>query len=185
MKIKNTYVYQSMVVALVTTILFSCKNNFKEVQQIGVLQNEPIGEANNINLKYTDSGKIKANLISPKMLDYANRDFAFSEFPKGILLNLFDENNNKSVVVADYAIFYSETDLIDLQGNVVLTTHTKDTLYAEQMYYDQKREQLFTNLPVRFSFASGSSGKGNIFDSDIKFESYELLEGSGSTVIDE
>ena len=30
-----------MVVVIATTILFSCKNNFKDVQQIGVLQNGP------------------------------------------------------------------------------------------------------------------------------------------------
>jgi len=185
MSIKKKNIFLGMVVALVTTILFSCKNNFKDVQQIGVLQNGPVGEAKNINLKYTDSGRIKANLISPKMLDYSNRDFAFSEFPEGIHLDLFDDENHKSVVVADYAISYSETDLIDLQGNVVLMTYTKDTLYAEQMYYDQKREQLFTNLPVRFSFASGNTGRGNIFDSDIRFENYEILEGSGSADIDQ
>ena len=174
-----------MVAALAATILFSCKHNFKEVQQIGVLQNGPIGEAKDINLKYTDSGKLKAHLLSPKMLDYSNRDFQFSEFPEGINLSLFDDQNHKSVVLADYAISYSRTDLIDLQGNVVLITYTQDTLFAEQMYYDQKREHLFTNLPVRFSFSSGNSGRGNIFDSDIKFENYEILEGSGSADVDE
>ncbi|HKK12998.1 MAG TPA: LPS export ABC transporter periplasmic protein LptC [Flavobacteriaceae bacterium] len=174
-----------MVVVLAATIFFSCKNNFKDVQQIGVLQNGPVGEAKNINLKYTDSGKLKANLLSPKMLDYSNRDFPFSEFPEGIHLDLFDDDNHKSVVLADYAISYSETDLIDLQGNVVLMTYTKDTLFAQQMYYDQQRQQLFTNSAVSFSFASGNTGKGNIFDSDIRFENYQILEGSGSADIDQ
>jgi len=174
-----------MVVVLTTTILFSCKHNFKDIQQIGVLQNNPVGEAKNINLKYTDSGKLKANLLSPKMLDYSNRDFQFSEFPEGIHLNLFDNENHKSIVLADYAISYSETNLIDLQGNVVLITYTNDTLFADQMYYDQKREHLFTNFPVSFKFSSGNSGKGNIFDSDIRFENYELLEGSGSADVDQ
>lgn len=185
MTLKNTYIIWSMVVALATTIFFSCKNNFKDVQQIGVLQNGPVGEAKNINLKYTDSGKLKAHLISPKMLDYSNRDFPFSEFPEGIHLDLFDDDKHKSVVLADYAISYSETDLIDLQGNVVLMTYTKDTLFAQQMYYDQRRQQLFTNSPVHFSFASGNTGKGNIFDSDVKFENYQILEGSGSADVDQ
>ena len=185
MKISKTDQIFSMVVVLATTILFSCKNNFKEVQQIGVLQNGPVGEAKDINLKYTDSGKLKAHLLSPKMLDYSNRDFPFSEFPEGINLSLFDDQNHKSIVLADYAISYSETDLIDLQGNVILITYTNDTLFAEQMYYDQKREHLFTNLPVQFNFSSGNSGRGNIFDSDTKFENYEILEGSGSANVDE
>jgi len=174
-----------MVVALSTTIFFSCKHNFKEVQQIGVLQNGPVGEAININLKYTDSGKIKAHLVSAKMLDYSNRDFGFSEFPDGIHLDLFDDDNHKSIVLADYAISYGETELIDLQGNVVFITYTNDTLFAEQMYYDQKRDHIFTNLPVRFNFSSGNSGQGNIFDSDTKFENYELLEGSGSADVEQ
>ena len=91
-------------------MFFSCKNNFKEVQQIGVLQNQPIGEAKNIDLKYTEAedsiGRIVANLLSPKMLDYSNRDFSFSEFPDGIRLLLYDENNQKNIVLADYGIVY-------------------------------------------------------------------------------
>ena len=51
------------------------------MQQVGVLQNEPIGVADTINLKYTDSFQLIANLLSPKMLDYSNLDFAFSELP--------------------------------------------------------------------------------------------------------
>ncbi len=185
MKLNEINKFLSVVVAVATTILFSCKHNFKEIQRIGVLQNGPVGDAKNINLKYTDSGQLRANLLSPKMLDYSNRDFQYSEFPEGIHLDLFDNENHKSIVLADYAISYSETNLIDLQGNVILITHTNDTLIAEQMYYDQKREHLFTNLPVEFRFSSGNSGTGNIFDSDIKFENYEILEGSGSANVDQ
>ena len=77
----NKHIILHIVTVFTVTMFFSCKNNFKEVQKIGISEHEPIGVAENINLKYTDSGKIKANLISPKMLDYSNRDFAFSEFP--------------------------------------------------------------------------------------------------------
>ncbi|RKE98387.1 LPS export ABC transporter periplasmic protein LptC [Ichthyenterobacterium magnum] len=183
MRIKHTYI----IIATVFTVamFFSCKNNFKEVQQVGVLQNKPIGEAKHINLKYTDSGIVKANLLSPKMLDFSNRNFSFSEFPDGVHLILYDENNNENVVVSDYAIVYTQTDLIDLQGNVILATHTNDTLFADQLYYDQRREWLFTNESAFFKSASGSIGQGNIFDSDTKFENYLILEGSGVSYIDE
>ena len=53
-------------------------------------------------------------------------------------------------VIADYGLVYNNTNLIDLRGNVVLTTHNNDTLFAKQLYFDQNREWLFTNLPVRF-----------------------------------
>ncbi|WP_111307986.1 LPS export ABC transporter periplasmic protein LptC [Confluentibacter sediminis] len=174
----------NIVTVITVTMFFSCKDNFKEVQKIGVSENEPIGIADTFNLKYTDSGRVKAILISSKMLDYSNRDFPFSEFPEGIYLEVFDEDNNKSVVVADYAISYTKTDLIDLQGHVKLSTYKKDTLFAQQLYYDQSKEWLFTNKPVTFRMGSDKiNGKG--FDSNSKFTNAEVLEVDGIITVDE
>ena len=44
---------KNIVTVIAVTMFFSCKNDFGEVQKIGVLQNQPIGEAENIDLKYT------------------------------------------------------------------------------------------------------------------------------------
>ena len=153
------------------------------MQQVGILQNEPIGVADTINLKYTDSFKLRANLLSPKMLDYSNRKFAFSEFPKGIELIIYDDEGNKSKIFADYAIVYDETDLIDLRGNVILATHNKDSLFAPQMYYDQKNEWVFTNEAVRLR-TDGSDLNGRGIDSDRNFDSPEMLEVGGFVEVD-
>lgn len=188
MRLNYLHNIKSMVAVLFVTMLFSCKNNFKEVRQIGILQNEPIGVAENINLKYTeklkDSGKLKANLLSPKMLDFSNRDFSFSEFPDGIHLTVYDEEGHKNVIVADYAIYYSETDLIDLQGNVVLSTYSKDTLFAEQLYYDQKREWVFSNKPFKL-ISSTYNSEGNIIDSDTEFKNLQTAESSADVYLDD
>ena len=77
------------------------------------------------------------------MVNFTNREFPFYKFPEGIDLTLFDDDQNKNTVTSDHAIVYEETDLIDLQGNVVLTTSTNDTLFTEQLFYDQKKEWLF------------------------------------------
>jgi len=189
MKTKFLHINSYIVIAIAMTMFFSCKNNFKEVQQIGVLQNQPIGEAKNIDLRYTEdeeedgNGKVIANLKSPKMLDYSNRSFSFSEFPDGVHLSLYDENGEKNIILADYAIVYNKTDLIDLQRNVILITPQNDSLFAEQLYYDQKREWLFTNKQVRLKSASSNNGRGNIFDSDTKFKNYTILEGSGDMLL--
>ena len=60
-------------VALAAVLLMvGCESNFKEVQKINFSEFMPNGEAENFNLKYTDSGRIKSILVSPKMLDYSN-----------------------------------------------------------------------------------------------------------------
>ncbi|SHG63740.1 LPS export ABC transporter periplasmic protein LptC [Winogradskyella jejuensis] len=183
MKRNYLHITFNIVTAIAVTMFFSCKNNFKDVQQVGVLQNEPIGVADTINLKYTDSFKLRANLLSPKMLDYSNRNFAFSEFPEGIELIIYDEDGNASKIFSDYAIIYDETDLVDLQGNVILATHNKDSLFTTQMYFDQATEWVYTNENVRLR-SGGTDITGRGFDSDRNFDLWEMLEFSGDIELD-
>jgi LPS export ABC transporter protein LptC len=184
MHIKYLHITKNLVTAIAVTLFFSCKNNFKEVQQVGVLQNEPIGIADTINLKYSDSmGILAANLRSPKMLDYSNRSFGFSEFPNGIELTVYDDEKNETKIFADYAIAYNDTDLIELRGSVILATHKGDSLFTPQMYYDQKTEWVFTNDDFRL-ISNGSSQIGRVFDSDRNFEFTEMFESSGPIQLD-
>ena len=184
MKRKISYRLLNIVIAFAVTMFFSCKNNFKEVQQIGVLQNEPIGIAEHMNLKYTDSGRLKANLVGPKMLDFSNREFSYNEFPEGVTLYLFDEQSKKSTIIADYAIVYNNTDLIDLRGNVLITTETKDSIFAEQLFYDEKRDWVFSNKPVRY-VSPTKIVTGNAFDSNRDFTSYGISEVTSTVYLDD
>lgn len=183
MKFKHTYFLKHIVTALVVTMFFSCKDNFKEVQQIGVLQNEPIGVAEAINLKYTDSGNVIANLLSPKMKDFSNREFAYTEFPDGIKLLLYDKGK-KSTILSDYAISYTETDLIDLQNNVIIITQQNDSIFANQLYYDQKNERIFTDEVYKVvSPTRIMTGEG--FTSDKDFKDIHALGGTAIIYLDE
>ncbi|MEO8772882.1 MAG: LPS export ABC transporter periplasmic protein LptC [Gelidibacter sp.] len=184
MKQKTSYSLFNIVIAFAVTMFFSCKNNFKEVQQIGVLQNQPMGIAQDMNLRYTDSGRMIANLISPKMFDFSNRDFSYNEFPDGVVLHLFDEHDKKSIIIADYAIVYNNTDLIDLRGNVLITTETKDSIFAEQLFYDQKRDWVFSNKPVRY-VSPTKIVTGNAFDSNRDFTSYGISEVTSTVYLDD
>ena len=176
---KHTYNILSIVTVITTvTMFFSCNDNYNQVQKIGISENEPIGVAENINLKYTDSGRLKANLLGAKMLDYSNRDFPFSEFTDGMTLYVFDDEDKKSTIVSDYAIIYDKTGLVDLQGHVVITTHDGNILKTEQLYYDQNREWLFTNVPVTF-ITKQDVINGNGFDSNRGFTNAEVLEVTG------
>ncbi|MFY0714490.1 LPS export ABC transporter periplasmic protein LptC [Seonamhaeicola sp. NFXS20] len=177
------YYILNIVTVLTVTMFFSCKDNYAEVQKIGISENEPIGEAENINLKYTDSGKVTRHLIGKTMKDYSNRDFPYYEFPDGITLYIYDDAK-KSTIVSDYAIIYDATSIIDLQGNVVITTHDKRILKSEQLYFDRKKEWLFTNVPVTFE-SEQDIIHGNGFDSNGSFTNAEVLEVTGIIAVDD
>ncbi|WP_194768836.1 LPS export ABC transporter periplasmic protein LptC [Tamlana sp. I1] len=184
MKTNVTYKILNIVTVFTVAMFFSCNDSFNQVQKLGISENEPIGVDYNLNLKYTDSGRVTANLISTKTLDYSNRDFPFNEFVDGVQLDVFDEANKKSTVVADYAIIYTETDLIDMQGNVVITTHDNRVLKTDQLYFDQKNEWLYTNEHVTFK-SEQDLIDGNGFDSNMKFTNAEVLEVTGIITLEE
>jgi LPS export ABC transporter protein LptC len=150
-------------------LICSCESQFKEVQKMGVSVFAPTGEADSINLTYTDSGQVQANLKSLKMKDYGGVTFPFTEFPKGIFLTLFDKKGSKTYVKADYAVSYRVTNLIDLQHNVVIYTDAGQKMTTEQLYYDQKQEWFFTEQVFQFTDPKGNStGKGIDFSRDFK-----------------
>jgi LPS export ABC transporter protein LptC len=112
-------------IAFLLAILFlqSCESNLKDVQRIYKTSFVPTGEADSINLKYTDSGRVKSILQSLKMIDYSTAKNPFVEFPKSVLVTLIDANGNKTTVIADKAISYKKTEVIDLIGNVKIQTY--------------------------------------------------------------
>ena len=175
---KSKHIIISIVTTFVVAMFFSCEGSLKEVQKSNLSSFVPVGEADSINLKYTDSGKIKAILISPRMLDYATVEFPFTEFPKGIDLTLFDVNGKKTFVKANYAISYKGTDLIDLQGKVNIYNETGEKLETEQLYFDQKNEWFFTQRKFKFSSPKGVSyGEGIDFSKDFKKVNSQKISG--------
>ncbi len=168
---------------LIASFLFcfaivGCESNFKEVQKMGFAEFTPSGDADGINLKYTDSGRITANLVSPKMLDYATVRYPFTEFPQGIHLTLYDKDGKQTYVDAKYAVSHKTTNLINLQDNVKISNQNGDLLETEQLYYDQKNEWFFTEKKFKFTSAKGVSyGEGIDFSKDFKKVNSQKISG--------
>lgn len=161
-------------------ILFaSCESNFKDVQRINSVVFSPVGQSENINLKYTDSGKVKAILVSPLMLDYSNLEYGFNEFPDGVHVTLLGENKQKSYVVSDYAITYADTDIIDLQGNVKITSSDGKVLETQQLYYDQKNDWFYTEKNFKFTDGEGGYLEGPGIDFSKDFKVYNMQRNTG------
>lgn len=159
-------------------LVLGCESNFREVQKINYSEFVPNGEADNFNLKYTDSGRIKSILVSPKMLDYSNVEFPFTEFPKGVKVTMYDSKGKRTFISSDYAIMYKGTDLIDLQKNVVISNETNQMLETAQLYYDQKNEWFFTEKKFKFTDPKGISyGEGIDFSKDFKILNSQRING--------
>ncbi|WP_220763014.1 LPS export ABC transporter periplasmic protein LptC [Flavobacterium sp. UMI-01] len=167
------------VIAVLAVVCFwGCESNFKEVQKSNYSEFIPGGDADAVNLKYTDSGLIKVILLSPKMLDYSNVNFPFTEFPKGIDLTVYDAKAKTTRITANYAVSYGMTNIIDLQGKVRIQSQDGQLLETEQLFYDQKNEWFFTEKRFKFTDLKGvSNGQGIDFSKDFKIINSQRITG--------
>lgn len=129
---------------LIALISLSCKDNFAQLKTISQFDALPIGEADTVRVVYTEHAKTIAVLTALKNIDYTNQPFPYSEFPNGVQVILYDEDNKETHVKADYGIIYSRTDIVDLRGNVFITTSEGAVLNTSQLYWDIKKEWVFT-----------------------------------------
>ena len=169
---------------LTVAILFiSCEDSYKRVGEEAVRPVFPQGVAKNFTLTYTESikelntqdsskSKVIAILYSPVTEDYDNQNFKFRTFPEGLKVDFFDDDNQKSVITADYGIVYSQTNLIDLRGNVVIETHDGKKLETPQLFFDRKNNWIFTEEVFTYTNPEDGTvmdGEGMDFNRDFSF----------------
>ena len=181
--IKLSYnIYLKTVAILFATVFFSCQDNYDDIKRMQKVSLEPAGIAEHINLKHTDSGRVKLHLISKKMIDFSNKEFSHTIFPEGIELHMYDikDETQETIITSDYAIAYDNTDLIDLRGNVLITTPEGKKLSAEQLYYDQKTEWIFTNNEYKYEAEDDgyNIGKGG-FDASTDMSIFSSIDNDG------
>jgi|SRR5690554_985009 len=162
-------------------VLSSCDKDFKEIHKASKVSLTPTSEAENFILKHTDSARIKSILKSPLVYDYNGVEFPFTEFPNGVNITMFDKDAKKSYIEADYAITFAKSDIIDLQKNVKVTSHSGDVLETSQLYYDKKREWVFTENDCKLTNANGTYYfKGFDAKSDLSLVGARQFSGSGT-----
>ena len=167
----------------VAILFISCGDDYERVGEEAIKPVFPQGVAQDFTLVYSgteeevgtedqDNSRVIAILTSPISEDYDNQSFKYKTFPKGLQVDFFDEQGQKSVVTADYGIVYTQTNLIDLQGNVVIETHDGKKLEAPQLYFDRKNNWVFTEEKFTYTNPEDGTimdGEGMDFNRDFSF----------------
>jgi len=175
---------KNVVVVFAAITFFACEGNYGNVQKMNLAEGAPVAEGKNVNLFYTDSGKVVTNLLAEELLDYSNYEYAFQEFPQGVEVHFFDKKG-ESIIKSDYAIRFSATGLVDLRKNVKLTTADGNVLSGEQLYWDQTNKWVFTDEPYRITFSDGSYNDGARFDANEDFTVFLSRKNDGVQIIDQ
>jgi LPS export ABC transporter protein LptC len=167
----------------VAILFMACQDNYKRVGEEAKTKIFPEGVAENFTLTYSETVKelstqdssisrIVAVLKSPLNENYNNLAFKHQVFPEGLQVDFYDDDNKKSIIKADYGIIYSDTNLIDLQGNVVIESHDGKKLETPQLYWNRGDNWIFTENDFVYTNPEDGTimnGEGMDFNRDFTF----------------
>lgn len=165
-------------------LFYGCENNIEKIKAFSSPENLPLQEATNFQTLFTDSGEVRFSLKAPKLLRYETDGNPFVEFPEGIELVKYDENQNIiSSITADYAKQFPREDKWEAKNNVVATNLDGDTLKTEHLIWEEESEKIYTEEFVRI-IRPDQIITGIGFESDQTLENWRIKNPKGTIYID-
>ena len=129
--------------------VWSCENDVSQIDNL-LQKKTAIEEGRGIDSYLSEGGKLKARLTSPYMLRY-QADSPFVEFPRTLHVIFYNDSAVvETTLDARYAKSREYDEKIFLRDSVVVINKLKgDTLRTDELWWDQKTEEFYTDKDVR------------------------------------
>lgn len=144
--------------ALITGCFFisACENDLKKVDNI-TQKKTGVEEAREIVSYFSEGGRVKARLLSPLMRRFMV-DSSYMEFPNTLHVDFYDDSIKiESTLDARYAKYMESQKKIFLKDSVmVISLQTGDTLKSRELWWDQNKEEFYTDKPAEYHQRNGN-----------------------------
>jgi len=133
-----------------------------------------------VNTLISDSGVMKYRMIAERWMVNEVVNPPRWIFPRGIFMEQFDEKfHPEAYIQADTAYYYTVQKLWHLIGNVRVKTVDGLRFNSEELYWDQERHELYSNVFSRVVTPEREL-QGNRFTSDERMHHYSVTTAKGS-----
>ncbi len=127
--------------------VFSCENDINKVRDLNK-KSVGIEEGKQIESYLSQNGKVKAKLMAPVMLRYL-LDTPKVVFPKTLRVDFFNDSTKlDSKLFAKYGQYLENDNKVFLKDSVVVFNVTGDTLFCQELYWDQVKAIFYTEKNV-------------------------------------
>lgn len=178
---KGFYVFGVLIIT--ASIFFSsCENDLKDVEKIaGHNRSVQVDKSYGVEIIYSDSAVVKAKVTAPVLNRYKVGN-PYYEMPKGVTVIFYDASQKEtSRLVADYAIQYEQSKVVEMHKNVVGTSVRGDVFKSDELIWDPRRDKpIYSNKLVTITQPNGNVVFGNGFSSDQDFKHWELEDATGN-----
>jgi len=127
-------------------LLLACENSLEDVAALNEKLDTQVERAEEVEILYSDSAKIKVKIAGPTMLYHLDRKDPKQEFPDGVKVDFFDQFQNiSSVLTAKYAIRLEQKQQVLVRDSVVWKSIDNEKLETEELIWDEQKEKLLSN----------------------------------------
>ena len=132
-------------------ILPGCENDITEVRALGK-QSTNVEVGTQIDSYLSVGGKVNARLTAPKIIRYQGNGVRKSEFPNTLHVDFYNDSMKiDSRIDAQYGSYIENERKVLLKNHVVASNILGDTLFTDELWWDQVTEKFYTDKRVIIS----------------------------------
>lgn len=169
----------------IATILFlACEKTPPPVDEVLMRQGLEAEIARDVEILYSDSAKIKVRVTGPTMLYHQDRADVRQEFPDGVQVEFFDEEQQiSSVLTAKYGVRLETQNKVVVRDSVVWQSTVGDMLETSELTWDERQKKVHTNKFVVVT-RPDEIMYGHGFEADQNFRDIRMYAIDGRKKID-
>lgn len=136
---------------ILSVLVISCENKVDVIPKSDLLT-LPTSTGKDFETILTDSGKLQLIMYSSLVEQYENKEEPYTEFREGIKVVFYDGKKDPvASVTSKYAKYTKPNSLWELKDSVVVINEGNDKLETEVLYWDQKKDLIYTDRFVRIT----------------------------------
>ena len=179
--------FRNIAWAFFILFLFSagCENDIERINMLTDENETAKIKGSNIEVIYSDSAKVKVQILAPVFSQFPNVERPYMKFSEGLEVYFYNDSMKiESEIRADYAIYYSQERLWHATGNVVARRlDNGDILNTEELFWDEEKQFIYSKAFTRVQNKDGTMYGKRGFESDQDLSNWQLIGSSGTVNI--
>jgi LPS export ABC transporter protein LptC len=173
------FVFRYLSVVLFFAFITSCENDIEKVNLITEKNNAPVESGKDMEILYSDSGKVKVKITTPELHRY-QLPRPRTELPLGVQVDFFDNDLHvTSTLTSKYALRNDDDRTMIAKKDVVIVNEKGEKLMTEYLVWDEKAGKIFSNEFVKI-ITKDEIIFGNGFESNQDFTRYKIFDIKGT-----
>ena len=163
----------------IITFIFSCSNSLEDIEKIKLTNLSKTESAKEVRIIYSDSAIVRMIIKAPIMQSNISIEAPKKIFPKGVLVDFYDNNQNiSSHLTSKFAEYLENEKMIFMRDSIVIRNYRDEQLETEELYWVEKDSKIYSKKFVKIT-TNTEVIHGYGFSSNMEFTNWEIDSVSG------